>query len=398
MATIDRTILRQATSTKNRFQPIFDFRFYEVFTDFRRLSARRRLQLRSSMILSMPRPSEQRPTLHARDLRGVAAGFSLIELSVVLVLLTIVLGLGLGALNARFQSANGSATRQRMELVREALIQHLGAARRLPCAEDVSSGGVTGLEECPTLFGTIPFATLGLPREAAEDGWGNLMSYTVYASASPACPGSGVDWKSASCFGEGKVGGITVNNGILASPVALTTQAIAVIISHGPNGLGAWTRQGTRNAAPVGCEEAQNSQQTVAACTLTANVFFHGERPEVDDLASFLVAGEALQRLARDGVLLSPGARLGADLQAAIDQFIGAFATAGCTVAPSISVGLDPWGHAYSATTSLANPTVFQVTSSGCPTCAPAVPVTSRSVSKTELNAYLLKAGLEPCP
>ncbi|MBL8447251.1 MAG: prepilin-type N-terminal cleavage/methylation domain-containing protein [Zoogloeaceae bacterium] len=334
------------------------------------------------------------PRLH----RPSPAGFSLIELSVVLVLLTIILGLGLGALNARFQSANTSVTRQRMDLVREALLAHLGATHRLPCAEDVSAGGVTGLEECPNTFGTIPFVTLGLARETSEDGWGNLMSYGVFANTAPTCPGSGIDWKSATCFGEGKVGGITLNDGTVAAPIPLTTQAIAVIISHGPNGLGAWTRQGSRNAAPVSCEEAQNTQQAIPSCTLAAQVFFRGERTDVDDLASTLLAGEAIQRLARDGVLQSPTARLGADLQAAVDQFVGAFAAAGCTLTPSAPSGLDPWGHAYSTTISLSGATVFQITSSGCTTCTPPVAATTRSVTKTELNAYLLKAGLEPCP
>jgi prepilin-type N-terminal cleavage/methylation domain-containing protein len=330
--------------------------------------------------------------------QGRARGFSLIELSVVLVLLTIVLGLGLGALNAQFQSANATVTKKRQELIREALIAHLGAARRLPCADDPTTGGVTGTEDCPATFGVLPYAILGLARESAEDGWGNLFSYGVFAAPTPTCPGSGIDWKNATCFGEGKSGGFTVNDGTVAAATPLTTNAIALVIAHGPNGLGAWTREGTRNASPVGCEEAHNASFAGGGCTLLANTFFRGERQDVDDVVAYLGAGEAIQQLARQGVLKPAPARMGEDMQTAVDTVLGAFATAGCTVIPSAPTGIDPWGNAYASTVSLAGSSIYQISSGGCPTCTPAVPATGRSLTKTELNAYLLKATLPTCP
>jgi hypothetical protein len=319
---------------------------------------------------------------------------------VVLVLLTVILGLGLGALNAQFQSANHSVTGKRQELVREALIAHLGATRRLPCADDPATGGVSGAEDCPATFGTVPYATLGLPRESAEDGWGNLFSYAVFAHPSPACPGSGVDWKSATCFGEGKTGGFTVNDGSVASPVALTTGAIAVIVSHGANGLGAWTREATRNASPVSCEEAHNALQAVGGCALSANTFYRGERADVDDQVAYLSAAEAIQQLARQGVIKTAAGRLGEDMQTALDTVVGGFSPAGCDAPPSApTVGTDPWGNAYVASAvDTAGPTIYSISSAGCPACTPAVAATTRSLGKTELNAYLLKAGLPPCP
>src|SRR5574338_880613 len=176
-----------------------------------------------------------------------AAGFSLIELSVVLVLLTIVLGLGLSALNAQLLSANATVTRKRQDLIRDVLIAYLGANKRLPCPEvpNPSSGAVTGQGPAtcplPANFGTLPYQDLGLSREVAEDGWGNLFSYAVYAEAGATCPGTGIDWTNSSCFSEGKLKGFTVNDGTVDAPVLLTASAIAVIVSHGPNGLGAWT-------------------------------------------------------------------------------------------------------------------------------------------------------------
>src|SRR5574338_365227 len=334
-----------------------------------------------------------------------AAGFSLIELSVVLVLLTIVLGLGLGALNAQLQSGNASVTRKRQELIRDALIVHLGAAKRLPCADDPAAGGVTGGEDCPATSGVIPYATLGLSRETAEDGWGNLFSYAVFAEAAPVCPspggGPGKDWKSAACFGEGKTGGFIVKDGTVGSATDLTTSAIAVIVSHGANGLGAWTREGTRNAAPVTCEEAHNSNQAAAGCTLAANTFYRGERADVDDMVAYLNAGEAIQQLARQGTLMSASARMAEDMQTAMDAVLGGFAAAGCTnplpVAPAVPA--DPWGHDYTVTgVTIVGSTIYSISSSGCSSCTPAVPLTQRYLTKAGLNAYLLKAGLPTCP
>ena len=364
-----------------------------------------------------PSPASCDPATRGGALaRRRAAGFSLIELSVVLVLLTIVLGLGLGALNAQLQSGNASVTRKRLELIREALIAHLGAAKRLPCADDPTTGGVNGVENCPATFGVLPYATLGLARETAEDGWGNLFSYAVYADAAPSCPnpggGPGRDWKNAACFGEGKSGGFTVNDGTVGAPTALTTSAIAVIVSHGPNGLGAWTREATRNASPVGCEEAHNSLQAAASCTLAASTFYRGERADVDDQVAYLNAGEAIQDLARQGVVKSAPGRMAEDMQSAIDAVLGEFAPAGCSpglVPTAPPLPTDPWGNAYTSSgvsvlgytppgVPILGEPVYTVTSTGCTSCTPPVPGTPRSLTKAALNAYLLKAGLPTCP
>jgi prepilin-type N-terminal cleavage/methylation domain-containing protein len=327
-------------------------------------------------------------------------GFSLIELSVVLVLLTIVLGLGLGALNAQFQSGNASVTKKRQELIRDALIAHLAAAKRLPCADDPAIGGVTGTENCPATFGVVPYVTLGLARESAEDGWGNLFSYAVYAGASPTCPGNGIDWKDANCFGEGKSGGYTVKDGKVGAATDVTTGAIAAIVSHGPNGLGAWTREATRNASPVGCEEAHNSLQAVAGCTLAANTFYRGERADVDDQVAYLNAGEAIQQLARQGVVKSAPGRMVEDMQAALDTALGAVVAYGCGSQTIIlPATVDPWGNNYAGSSvNTGGSPVFQIASTGCATCTPAVAATTRQITHSELNAQLVKAGISPCP
>ncbi|MDY0012001.1 MAG: prepilin-type N-terminal cleavage/methylation domain-containing protein [Rhodocyclaceae bacterium] len=331
-------------------------------------------------------------------------GFSLVELAIVLVLLTVLLGLGLGALNARQQSSATALTKQRQAVLRDALIAYLGGNRRLPCADDDAVTGINGDENCGATFGVVPWRTLGLSRENAEDGWGNLMSYAVFAQATPSCPGPGIDWKNADCFGEGKSGGITLNDGTAVAPVALASGVIAVIVSHGPNGLGAWTTGGSRNATPLGCEEAHNSQAT--ACTVTAHTYFRGERPEVDDVVAYIPAAEALATLARQGSQKNAAAKMSEDMQQAIDEVVGTIATTGCTIGSAtitLPVANDPWGNPYTpipTTYNSASATVFSIASAGCTdnACTPKVASAIRALAKTELNAYLVKAGLAPCP
>ncbi|MEO7727687.1 MAG: prepilin-type N-terminal cleavage/methylation domain-containing protein, partial [Burkholderiales bacterium] len=223
----------------------------------------------------------------------LARGFSLVEVAVVVAIGLILLSLGLTAINAQLGSASYSLTKKRSEAVKDALVSYLGANKRLPCPyAPVPGTAVTGIAPpqtvavppaCPQVFGTVPFATLGLTRETAEDGWGNLLSYQIYSvPAAGSCPGVGVDWANSSCFGAGKIGGISVSDGIVTAPIPLATGVIAGVISHGANGLGAWVAaQGTRNASPLTCEELQNTGGSLSspscATAYVANSLYKGE-------------------------------------------------------------------------------------------------------------------------
>lgn len=145
-------------------------------------------------------------------------GFTLIELSVVVVIIAMVLTMGLTALNAQLISASYMETKKRQGLIKEALIAYLGANKRLPCPDvpnntdgttDASqvtgredrNGGVAGACTDPdgdgVAFGVVPYQSLGLGRDAALDGWGNFMSYRIsVANPAPTCPGNGIDRKS----------------------------------------------------------------------------------------------------------------------------------------------------------------------------------------------------------
>ena len=113
------------------------------------------------------------------------SGFSLIEMSLMLVILGI---LG-GVLVPRFVESRRQwqreTTRVRMERVLYALGAFLREKKRLPCPGDASETERFGYErmrcqEPSRAQGLIPFRTLGLSEEGARDGAGAFMTYMVH--------------------------------------------------------------------------------------------------------------------------------------------------------------------------------------------------------------------------
>ena len=353
-------------------------------------------------------------------------GFTLVEMAVVVVIIAALLTLGLGALNAQLSSASYTTTKQRQAAIKDALIAYLGSNKSFPCPQTPTVGtGPKGLSSAksgtpPTCqFGIVPFSTLGLAREVAQDGWGNFFSYQVYAQATLVCPGLGIDWGNSICFGSGKINsGFTVNDGTVSAPTLLTSTVVAVVISHGPNGLGAWGAQGTRNVAPTTCEEFNNAVNMAPlplSCTLTPNVFYKGESQDRDDVVGYLTASDAIQQLVKQGAINSASAQVNTDLQTLYDQTLGAKRagilisgsppTAVCTNSVSGLQFPDPWGNSYvvgeqgvgnfpicicsgnSAT--LASPL----------TCSAAPPTAvCKFIDQPSFNSYLFKQGAPTCP
>jgi prepilin-type N-terminal cleavage/methylation domain-containing protein len=221
----------------------------------------------------------------------LSRGFTLIELSIVVVIISMLLSLGLGVLNAQLVSAAHSETKKRQAIIKDALTAYLGAHKRLPCpdvpnnthgatdtsqvtgAEDRTGGLATG--DCSGNIGVVPYATLGLGRDVALDGWGNFMSYSIPAG-SGTCPGTGINWSLTDCFGAAKASPYSLFEGTVAAQTLAASNVLAIVISHGPNGFAAWGRQGSRNVLPSRCEEAHNAIATVPGVPSTANAFLQG--------------------------------------------------------------------------------------------------------------------------
>lgn len=346
------------------------------------------------------------PSQSARLLRrrapATGQGFTLVELTIVVVIVAMLLSLGLGTLNAQLLSANYSETKKRQALIKDALTAYLGANKRLPCPDipNNTNGGadasqVTGQEDraggvvtgaCSGNIGVIPYATLGLGREIALDGWGNFISYSLPTGG--ACPGTGIDWSLSACFGAAKSSPYSVFDGFVAAPTLVASNIIAVVASHGPNGLAAWGQQGSRNALPISCEEAHNAIATVSGCTLVANAFYKGERSEVDDVIGYLTRDEAINALAKQGTNKSADGQVADDLAQLRSTWMDSLLTNCAASAPAMI--RDPWGNSYTA--AMVWPYSICSTRGGgsaTPACA--------YINKIDLNTVITKMGGTTC-
>jgi prepilin-type N-terminal cleavage/methylation domain-containing protein len=102
-------------------------------------------------------------------------GFSLVELSIVLVVVGILLGGILSGTATLIQSARSREADKQLELIRESLIGFLVENGRLPCADLDQDGMENGPAVCEN-WGYVPFAQLGVSR---TDPWGGGYRYRV---------------------------------------------------------------------------------------------------------------------------------------------------------------------------------------------------------------------------
>src|SRR5688572_9423460 len=162
-------------------------------------------------------------------------GFSLVELSVVVLIIGIIMTMGIGAWNANLENQANLATAQRQLAIKDALSAYLRRVGRLPCP-DTDFTAPDGIENratpgdvttaCSAAFGLLPYVTLGLARDAVRDGWGNFLSYHV--SNNPNTPNAAGnwsdnrDWTTSANFRPGNTGALTINGRVAgtATPIA----------------------------------------------------------------------------------------------------------------------------------------------------------------------------------
>lgn len=258
-------------------------------------------------------------------------GFTLAEMAIVVLIIGIVMTMGLKMLTANLENSAYSETTNKQERIKIALISYLRSNGSLPCP-DTTVGIAVGTETTPCTttalqgYGIIPWQTLGLPRDAVQDGWGNFFSYRV-ANANATTVLGGVlapplhskanqNWtvksgttafdvesiKSATVFPAYQSLRINTTGG---TPESRT--AVAVIISHGKNGLGAKT---VKTAARI--PTAGAGADEVANATVGQTIFVRRPVTEspgaaggpYDDLVFYLTPQDLLQPLISEKTLL----------------------------------------------------------------------------------------------
>jgi prepilin-type N-terminal cleavage/methylation domain-containing protein len=155
-------------------------------------------------VVSKQRQSLMRGTMQRSNGRaGGMRGFTLLELSVVVLVITLLLGSLLIPLATQVEQRNMSETHKRLQEVKEALIGYAIANGRFPCPAEVTSptpaptdkgeesfaaGGNAANGDCKHMYdGYVPGKTLGLAnldsQGFAVDAWGLQQNRIRYAIA-----------------------------------------------------------------------------------------------------------------------------------------------------------------------------------------------------------------------
>lgn len=261
-----------------------------------------------------------------------SAGFTLVEIAVVIVVLSLLLAMIAGIATAMVGQQRREVSRQRLAGVETALALFVSQNRRLPCpadgrltAADANAGlerpvggitcNVAGVANSQT-HGVVPWRTLGLAESDVTDGWGNRLTYRVAPElvAAEAMNLTNCDPGGTGALGAGNVCNVlcstttfpgsctppatyTASKGLsirnLASPALImnpaslpvSTGAAYVVISHGENLEGAYNSQGILQSGSTasGTLESGNNAANVAfiaAASSAAPIF-------VDDFPSY---------------------------------------------------------------------------------------------------------------
>jgi prepilin-type N-terminal cleavage/methylation domain-containing protein len=203
------------------------------------------------------------------------SGFSLIELSIVLLILGLMIGGIMAVMTQEARTAKQAELKAKMDAVEQAIIAYAKKNNRLPCPADGTylitnsyfgvEGGTIGAGTCSTgasyssgnrtanptpptanfyitnlAGGVVPVRTLGLPDEYAFDPWGGRFNYAVDSRL------TANNALSSTYFPTYSATGITVNDN---SGNNWTTSAITVVFSNGLNGHGAFQLSGIRKSA-----------------------------------------------------------------------------------------------------------------------------------------------------
>ncbi|MEM7206621.1 MAG: prepilin-type N-terminal cleavage/methylation domain-containing protein [Pseudomonadota bacterium] len=131
-------------------------------------------------------------------------GFTLIEIAIVLLVVSLLLSAILVPLGGAFEESQRRGARAQVDEVIDAIIGFAIARSRLPCPATGASDGAEVIEdsstgECEVSHGFVPVATLGLVGELNADGllldtWNNPLRYSVTSvQATTDVDGDGVD-------------------------------------------------------------------------------------------------------------------------------------------------------------------------------------------------------------
>lgn len=237
------------------------------------------------------------------------AGFSLVEMAIVLVIVTLLLSGMLPALSGQVEQRHVSETSKQLDEIRQALIGYAIINGRLPCPADgaIATGLANAGREATTGTGSamtcsnagsvrvLPWATLGVGE---TDAWGRRFTYRVTTTFADGTDGTGCTGAvtAGASFQLCSSGNLNVLSAATGGANVVTNIPV-VVISHGANGLGAYTTGGQQIFGASG-DESENADND--------NIFVSHDfmsSPKFDDIVVWLPPSILLNRMVAAGKL-----------------------------------------------------------------------------------------------
>jgi prepilin-type N-terminal cleavage/methylation domain-containing protein len=228
---------------------------------------------------------------------GRQRGFSLIELAIVVLVGGLLISTMSAMLLVYIHSTDIKVTKQRIEELDGALQQYLSLNGNYPCAASRTAAvnsasfgtqltncaaGGSGAAEAPgnagriVVIGAVPTRTINLPDDYAFDAWGRRFTYAVTAL------------QTAPATYSRDIGAIAITSDTSGTSV-ITPPGTAhyIILSHGLDGLGAYSFSGVLGTAcntaaldGENCNDDASFRRTLLTSTATGASHF-------DDLVKF---------------------------------------------------------------------------------------------------------------
>lgn len=208
--------------------------------------------------------------------RSGQAGFTLIEMSIVLAIFGLLVGGGLVAMTPLLERTRAKQTEAHLDQIEQALQLFFIRINRVPCPADGTQGPAaagygredgsatppaSGCTIAPQ-NGIVPWITLGLPETVSYDGWGRRISYVAaddygggITGTVSAADQSALLVRTGNTFPQSTF--LDVENSA-GNDVTLNTDRPAyVLISHGANGFGAFGPGATTRLPTTGADATE---------------------------------------------------------------------------------------------------------------------------------------------
>lgn len=279
-------------------------------------------------------------------------GFSLVEMSIVVLIIGVIAGSAVMVGMSRTESAKATANVNRMQRVEDALVAFVAINKYLPCPAVPTAAGpwhptgnpTFGVSNCTATCtctavpcavnsicrGMVPVTTLGIAEDMSLDGWGRRFTYMVdqrltnlgYTASGPA------NFRDLNPNDADPV--VAINAATLATNATATglwiadvngtlrsDDAAVVLVSHGPNGRCANTRTGGVETCASGANTAEQEngdcrtgvapatgcdrgfQQSAGRTSLFDDVVRFLSKEQIIFLAGYSISGDICEKAAR---------------------------------------------------------------------------------------------------